>query len=174
MGESTDHYVAALHELVKRVLLWSMKLSMYQQTGWPKYKKDVDLHVQPYFTIRHELAVVEGYIVRGTHRLLVPESLQKKLIDLAHESHQGMVCTKQQLRQLYWWPKMDSQAEALMRDCSTCKQNDKSAVTYDAPLKPVELPSVAWEKVSINIVGPFETAPANCRYAITLLDYFTK
>ncbi len=69
---------------------------------------------------------------------------------------------------------MDSQAEALIRDCSTCKQNDKSAVTYDAPLKPVELPSVAWEKVSIDIVGPFETAPANCRYAITLVDYFSK
>lgn len=69
---------------------------------------------------------------------------------------------------------MDSQAEALIRDYSTCKQNDKSAVTYDAPLKPVELPSFAWEKVSINIVGPFETAPANCRYAITLVDYFSK
>ncbi len=77
------------------------KLSTYQQTGWPKYKEDVDLHVQPYFPIRHELAVVEGCMVRGTHRLLVPESLQKKLIDLAHESHQGMVRTKQRLRQLY-------------------------------------------------------------------------
>ncbi len=47
-------------------------------------------------------------------------------------------------------------------------------VTYDAPLKPVELPSAAWEKVSIDTVGPFETAPANCRYAITLVDYFSK
>lgn len=42
------------------------KLRTYQQTGWPKSKKDVNLHVQPYFPIRHELAVVEGCIFRYT------------------------------------------------------------------------------------------------------------
>ncbi len=44
----------------------------------------------------------------------------------------------------------------------------------DAPHNPVELPSASWEKVSIDIVGPFETAPSECRYAITLMDYFSK
>lgn len=109
---------------------------------------------------------MDGCIVRGTHRLLVPESLQRKLIELAHELHQGIVRTKQRLRQFYWWPKMDNQTEALISNCHTCKQNDMSAVTHDAPLNPVELPSAAWEKVCTDI-GPFETAQSDCRYAIT-------
>lgn len=115
---------------------------------------------------------MDGCIVRGIYRLLVPESLQRKLIELAHESHQGIVRTKQRLRQFYWWPKMDNQTEVLIRNYHTCKQNDKYAVTHDAPLNPVELPSAAWEKVCTDIVGPFETAPTDFRQAITLVDYF--
>ncbi len=40
------------------------------------------------------------------------------------------------------------------------------------PLQPV--PSAPWDKLSIDIVGPFETAAWNCRYALTLTDYYSK
>ncbi len=103
--------------------------------------------------------------------MLVPESLQKRLIDIAHETHQG---TKQHLRKLYWWPKMETQLETRIKNCTICKQNDKSTVTHDAPLQPVPLAVAAWEKVSVDIVGPLEIAPAGCRFAITLADYYSK
>ena len=54
------------------------------------------------------------------------------------------------------------------------KTKRKSVTTYNAPLQPVPLPDAALEKVSIDIVGPFESAPRDCRYAITLVDYFSK
>ncbi|KAI3377818.1 hypothetical protein L3Q82_008956 [Scortum barcoo] len=87
------------------------------------------------------------------------QSLQKRLLDIAHETHQGIARTKQRLRELYWWPGMDSQVEALVKECSTCRQNDKSAVTHNAPLYPVPLPVAPWGKVGIDIVGPFDNAP---------------
>src|SRR4029434_3448022 len=123
---------------------------------------------------RHELAVMNECIVRGTHRLLVPESLQKRLIDIAHETHQGIVRTKQRLRELYWWPKMDCHIETMIKNCTTCRQNDKSTVTHDAQLQPVPLPSAAWEKVSVDIVGPFEMANLQSGGAITMVDYYSK
>src|SRR4029434_1475738 len=123
---------------------------------------------------RHELAVMNECIVRGTHRLLVPESLQKRLIDIAHETHQGIVRTKQRLRELYWWPKMDCHIETMIKNCTTCRQNEKSTVTHDAPLQPVPLPSAAWEKVSVDIVGTYEIAPPDCIFAITMIDYYSK
>ncbi|CAM4584129.1 unnamed protein product [Lepidochelys kempii] len=52
--------------------------------------------------------------------------------------------------------------------------HDKTAVTCTPPLQPFPLPESAWEKVVIDIVGPFDTAPGDCRYAITLIDYFSK
>ncbi|CAM5113000.1 unnamed protein product [Natator depressus] len=69
---------------------------------------------------------------------------------------------------------MDSQTEALIKSCVTCQMHDKTAVTCTPPLQPFPLPESAWEKVVIDIVGPFDTAPTDCRYAITLIDYFSK
>ena len=64
------------------------KLRAQLQKGWPSHKATLEPELQPFFSIRHELAVMNECIVRGTHRLLVPESLQKRLIDIAHETHQ--------------------------------------------------------------------------------------
>lgn len=38
----------------------------------------------------------------------------------------------------------------------------------------MELPNGPWEKVAIDIVGPFESATWDCRYSITLVDYYSK
>ncbi|KAL6463363.1 hypothetical protein MHYP_G00277540 [Metynnis hypsauchen] len=146
------------------------KLRAQIQRGWPSRKSTLDPDLQPYFTIRHELTVMNECIVRGSHRLLVPESLQKRLVVLAHETHQGIVRTKQRLRELYWWPRMDFQIETCIKNCSACQQNDKTTVTHDAPLQPVPLPTAAWEKVSVDIIGPFEKAPPDCSYYHTIPD----
>ncbi|CAM5079093.1 unnamed protein product [Natator depressus] len=69
---------------------------------------------------------------------------------------------------------MDSQTEALIKSCVTCQMHDKTAVTCTPPLQPVPLPESAWEKVAIDIVGPFDTAPIDFRYVITSTDYFSK
>ena len=45
---------------------------------------------------------------------------------------------------------MDAQVESLIKDCTTCRQNDKSVTTYNAPLQPVPLPDTVWEKVSLT------------------------
>lgn len=69
----------------------------------------------PFFKLRHELSRQDDYVVRGTHRLLVPDSLQPKLMSLAHDTHQEIVRTKQRLREAYWWPGMDAQVEVAIK-----------------------------------------------------------
>lgn len=140
----------------------------FQNNGQKKTAVDPDL--QPYYMIREELSIVDDCIVRGTYRLVVPESLQRQLIDIAHETHRGIAHTKQRLRELYWWPGMDSQVESLIKAYATCRQNDKSAVTHNAPLHPIPLPVAVW--VGIDIVGPFDTPPRHCRFL--LIDYYSK
>ena len=69
---------------------------------------------------------------------------------------------------------MDAQVEAAIKACITCQSHDKSAVTHTTPLQPVPYPEGAWEKVAIDVVGPFDKAPIDCRFAITLIDYHSK
>ncbi|KAF7651807.1 hypothetical protein LDENG_00105200 [Lucifuga dentata] len=69
---------------------------------------------------------------------------------------------------------MDAQVEAAIKACVTCQSHDKSAITHTPPLQPVPYPEGAWEKLAIDVVGPFDKAPIDCCYAITLIDYHSK
>ena len=86
-------------------------------------------------------------------RLIVPLSLRTKVVNLVHESHQGIVCTKQHPHDLYWWPQMDNLSQSIISSCVTCQLSDKTAKTFPALLQQVKLPEGPWQKVAIDIVG---------------------
>ncbi|KFD46165.1 hypothetical protein M513_12973 [Trichuris suis] len=46
------------------------------QNGWPKNTKDIEERLIPFFRIKYELAVQDGYLIRGRHRIVIPESMQ--------------------------------------------------------------------------------------------------
>ena len=55
--------------------------------------------------IRDELTVnaSKNIILRGS-RLIVPQTLRARAISIAHEGHQGLVKTKQLIREKIWFP----------------------------------------------------------------------
>ena len=65
-----------------------------------------DQSLQPFKIVFDELCVSsDGIILRG-ERILIPESLRMKCIDLVHEGHLGIVKTKRLLRSKFWFPGM--------------------------------------------------------------------
>jgi len=52
-----------------------------------------DPDLEPYRRVLDELSVVRGVICKG-RRIVIPDSLQKKVVKLCHRSHQGMSKTK--------------------------------------------------------------------------------
>ena len=73
-------------------------LSQIQNGTWSS-----DQQLRAYSGIKGELSVFEGVILRG-NRIVVPQSLRKQTLKLAHETHQGIVKTKQFLRARFFWP----------------------------------------------------------------------
>ena len=68
-------------------------------------------------------------------------------------------------------------AEVLSEACDACavlQKHDKTAITHVAPLQPVPTPTAAWEKLAVDIVGAIQTAPPDCRFAITLDNYYSR
>lgn len=59
-----------------------------------------------YRHIAGELCVIGQIILRGT-RIVLPQSLHGRALQLAHEGHLGVIGTKQHLRTKVWWPGMD-------------------------------------------------------------------
>ena len=59
-------------------------------------------------TIRRELTSVDGNLVLRGCCIVVPDALQKQVVELAHEGHQGLVKTCGLLGSKLWFPRMDS------------------------------------------------------------------
>lgn len=85
--------------------------------------------------------------------MVIPASVMATVTELAHKTHPGVVRTKHRPRKWYWCQGLDRLSETA---ASTCVQMSiPNLVT--APLEPIPLPEQAWQKLAIDIVGPFTT-----------------
>ncbi|KAF0288210.1 uncharacterized protein FJT64_013412 [Amphibalanus amphitrite] len=136
------------------------------RTGWPDAARQCTPETRDYFAVRNELQVrQDGVVLRGPDRAVVPAALRSKYLQLAHRAHDGVVRTKQLLRDLAWWPGMSKDAAALVADCPSCHAKDAvlTQQARPAPLQPVEFPDRPWSKLGLDIVGPIPGAPPSAK-----------
>ncbi|XP_075550349.1 uncharacterized protein LOC142583754 [Dermacentor variabilis] len=127
----------------------------------------VSAELKPFASIKTELTTPEDIVLRGT-RLVLPATLQKQAVLLAHKGHQGIVETKQMLREKVWFPGMDKLVHTLIKSCLPCQAAVPQA--KQEPLAITELPSGPWEEVSVDLCGPFPDE----KYAMVVLDDFSR
>ena len=82
------------------------------------------------------------------NRIVVPDALQKRVIELAHEGHQGLVKTCSLLRSKVWFPKMDAAVDQVVKNCFPCQI--ATPKPSREPLKMTSLPDGPWQQVSID------------------------
>lgn len=75
-------------------------------------------------------------------------------IRLGHESHPGIVKTKQCIRKKYRWPCFDKQDDTTIQSYLACQAMDKSTKNLQALLQLVPLPDRPWEKCQWTLWGP--------------------
>ena len=126
------------------------KVWRYTKSGWPQ---ECPAHLQPYWTRRHELTV-EGDCLLWGIRVLVPLSLQERVLQELHQEHQGVAKMKTLARSYVWWPNLDKEVEAIAKNCHAC-QSVKSAPSK-APLHPWVWPAKPWQRLHIDFAGPFQ------------------
>ncbi len=61
-------------------------------------------------------------ILFGT-RIVIPKQERKNILKLLHKPHAGIIKTKQQARQLYYWPGMNSDIVNTIEGCQACQEN---------------------------------------------------
>ena len=94
-----------------------------QSGKWPKIPD-----LRPCSHVKEEISTVDGIVLRG-RRIVMPGSLRKQTLQLAHEGYQGIVKTKQLLREKVWWPEIDKQIEEFIGHCLSCQAQAPSART---------------------------------------------
>jgi len=121
------------------------------------YKKDIT-----------EMSVCDDIVLKGT-RIVMPESLRNRTLKLAHETHQGIVRTKQLMREKVWWPSLNKDIEKLISTCHVCQVLSDHDMRPE-PMRPTELPSRPWEHISIDLCGPFPTG----ENLLVVVDYYSR
>ena len=108
--------------------------------------------VAPFRKVKDELTVTpENIILRGT-RIVLPEALQQRAVDIAHESHQGLSKVKALLRTKTWFPGIDDLAKRTVDQCIPCQATGKP--NNPEPLRMTDMPSGPWQKVHLDFYGP--------------------
>ena len=79
---------------------------------------------------------------------MIPDALQKQVVKLAHEGHQGLVKTRTLLCSKVWFPRMDSLVDSIVKWCTPCQV--AMPKFSRGPLQMTPLPNGPWEQVSID------------------------
>lgn len=111
--------------------------------------------------IFHELSVTDSGVVMRNNLIVIPDTLIDRVIDIAHEGHQGITKTKALIRTKVWFVRLDEKVEERLKNCFSCQVNSTKVKTTDMPDGP-------WQIVSIDFYGP---TPSNTWLMVLLCDY---
>ncbi|XP_037515258.1 uncharacterized protein K02A2.6-like [Rhipicephalus sanguineus] len=150
----TDHQPLVAHLgsmdvdlLPPRVQRFRLKLMRFQYQRYWKYQAD--------------LSVSEGLLLKGS-RILVTSALQRHMLELLHDRHQGINRCKALAQESVWWPGINNQIETFVCNCHTCAE---TRVQHSEPMLPSSTPCRPWEAVGIDLFH------LNGQDIVLLVDY---
>jgi hypothetical protein len=122
----------------------------------------------PFRRFWDSLSVTTDGIVLRDERLIIPNSLQNKLIDFAHEGHAGIEATKRALRSRYFFQNMDKLIVTKISQCIHCQANVNK--TQRSPIIPSKLPKGKFHLCSID----FSSRTPSGEYILVLVDEYSR
>ncbi|KAJ1171952.1 hypothetical protein NDU88_003809 [Pleurodeles waltl] len=114
-----------------------------------------------------------------TRRVVVPQEFRAFILTLAHDiplaGHLEQTKTWERLVNHFYWPKMSQKVKEFCASCATCQASGKTVGHPKAPLIPLPVVGVPFERVVVDIVGPLEppTASGN-QYILVVVDHATR
>ncbi|XP_035988756.1 uncharacterized protein LOC118561082 [Fundulus heteroclitus] len=118
------------------------------------------------------------YHLQGSARkLVVPKGARDTVLVLAHSipwaGHLGKHKTIARIRQHFYWPGLRTDVAKFCKTCPEC-QVTSNRLPSRAPLQPLPIISVPFQRLGMDIVGPLERSRAGNRYMLVITDYATK
>nr|KAG5691976.1 hypothetical protein BaRGS_011367 [Batillaria attramentaria] len=126
----------------------------YVREGWPLKHAEINEEVRKFQKLSDSLSICHGCLIYGT-RVVIPQSLQPKILDLLHIGHFGMERMKQLARTAVYWPGIDAAIEMTSRRCDSCGEHQNKP--SKPQVHPWMLPEKPWSGVhldhAINFMG---------------------
>ena len=101
-------------------------------------------------------------------RLIIPTSSQKRIIQIAHEAHQGQAKTKAVLRETVWFTEIDKQVRMVLEHCLACQATSQPSNPELIRVSPMS--DQPWDRVKVDFYGPFPTG----HYILVAIDCYSR
>ena len=105
--QATEQRVSELQNATKSEPIL-MKLAGTLIEGWPEMLAATPPELKPYYTHKDDISQEDGLLFKGT-RIIIPSSMLSDMLKRIHESHQGIVRSKQLAREQIYWPGMNNE-----------------------------------------------------------------
>ena len=130
------------------------QLRHYVLAGFPEHRSQLPEVCRPFWNIRNQLTLDNDLLVYGC-RLLIPAAMRREVLRHLHESHQGLVRTKQ----------LDNDIDNIISSCKQCQDHLPSNPREPIAFKPT--PGRPFQELAIDF----------CAYAghdfLVLVDCYT-
>lgn len=147
-------------------------------------------HLSPtlktYWAQWNSLVIEDGVLRRvlesadGSERkrqLLVPKKripeVLKELHDGISGGHLGVHKTLEKTRQRFYWVRQKEDVKDWCRKCVTCASANGPQKRRVAPMRQYNV-GAPFERIAIDVAGPFPSTDRGNRYILVAMDYFTK
>lgn len=118
--------------------------------GWTSFstkKVQGDNFLRVFWEKRVELSILKGCVLYQ-HRVVIPESLKEKVLNMVHRSHLGVFKTKGLAKSFVWWPKINRDLELLTKNCRECLETKPESQKSKLTVWPYE--SEVWFRIHID------------------------
>ncbi|KAI3743100.1 hypothetical protein L1987_60803 [Smallanthus sonchifolius] len=142
--------------------------------------KEENLPLESTRGMEAQLEVKSDGIRNFSERIWIPVfgNLRELVMDESRKScysiHPGSDKMYQDLKVLYWWPKMKADIATYVSKCLTCV---KVKVEYQKPsglLQQPEIPMWKWEQISMDFITKLPLTPIGCDTIWVIVDRLTK
>ena len=115
--------------------------------GWPNRIQDVPHLARHFWSLRDELTIEDGVLMKGNCICIPPELHDRTLYDL-HDSHQGIEKMTHIARSNVYWPGIDADISDYARRCTICTKYKASQGTQ--PMLPWDIPDSPWQELAAD------------------------
>lgn len=142
--------------------------------------------VRTLFSQRQTLEVREGILYRqfqkadGTvlfYQAVIPKSLRLKLLNYMHggllTGHFGQQKTEKRISEVGYWPGWKTDVSYFVKCCEKCNRYKRSRNVHQGPMQQASVDGI-WQKVHVDLCGPFPPSHDNHTYIMTLTCAFSK
>ena len=158
-----------------------MKLISEEKTDMkmPKEVRSLNQYGKILWARRGELIVESNNLYlqteKGYKRLVLPWYKQTSVVQDVHRqsSHLGIQKCLATLKRKFYWPRMEETVNLVVNACELCSREKNKCSRDKAPISGT-ITGQPFERIAIDISGPFNITARGNRYLLGIIDHFSK